>query len=178
MSELATQRRASRRTSGSVAFVRPVASLVGLLLFYYSVPLDWTVAAPRLAVLLTVVGAAVLGWAITAQVLHHVRGSTPVGLPSLVMLLLLVLVVFALGYLALETARPGQFEDLHTRTDSLYFTMQVLTTVGLGDVHAVGQTARALVTGQMAFDLVFVGAAVSVAGRRFRSRTTRPQEDA
>lgn len=60
--------------------------------------------------------------------------------------------------------------DLETRTDSLYFTLQVLTTVGLGDVHAVGQTARAMVTVQMAFDLVFVAAGGSLLASVVRSR--------
>ena len=62
------------------------------------------------------------------------------------------------------------YRDLETRTDSLYFTLQVLSTVGLGDVHAVGQTARALVTLQMAFDLVFIAAAGSVIASSVRSR--------
>ena len=58
---------------------------------------------------------------------------------------------------------------LDTRTDALYFTVVTLGTVGYGDVHPVGQAARLIATTQIAFDLVFVAALLSV----FSSRVTR-----
>ncbi|MBS44422.1 MAG: voltage-gated potassium channel protein [Nocardioides sp.] len=158
--------------------VRPLATLVGVLLVYFAVPVDWTTSAPFSSVLITVLGAVVLGWALTSQIVHHVRGDAPVGVPSVAMLLLLAVVVFALGYVALETARPGEFHDLSTRVDSLYFTLQVLTTVGLGDVHAQGQTARALVSVQMVFDVVFVASSLAVMSGRLRTRLTGPAPSA
>jgi hypothetical protein len=63
---------------------------------------------------------------------------------------------FALTFYLLELASPGQFEDLHTRTDALYFTLTTMATVGYGDIHAKGQAARALVTAVIAFDVVVV----------------------
>ncbi len=60
--------------------------------------------------------------------------------------------------------------------------MQLLTTVGLGDVSAQGQVARTLVMVQMAFDLVFVAAAGSLLAGSIRERLvstpdpTEPQE--
>ena len=57
---------------------------------------------------------------------------------------------------------------LHTRLDSLYFTMTTLTTVGYGDIHATGQTARALVLVQMVFNVVFVAAAATLLSARIR----------
>lgn len=47
-----------------------------------------------------------------------------------------------------------------TRTDSLYFTVTVFTTVGFGDVTATSAIARGLVTVQMVLDLVVFGLVV------------------
>jgi hypothetical protein len=67
---------------------------------------------------------------------------------------------------------------ISTRTDALYFTVATLTTVGYGDVHAQGQIARSLVTLQLLFDVVFVGAAVSTLLRSLRLRAgTQWKED-
>jgi hypothetical protein len=44
-----------------------------------------------------------------------------------------------------------------TRFDAVYFTVTVLATVGFGDIAAVTQTARILVTIQMLADLVLIG---------------------
>ncbi len=65
---------------------------------------------------------------------------------------------------------PDQFVQLSTKTDALYFNISTLATVGFGDVHPVGQLARAAVTLQIVFNLVFLGAAVSVISGYFRTR--------
>jgi voltage-gated potassium channel len=65
---------------------------------------------------------------------------------------------------------PGQFSDLHTKTDALYFTISTIATVGFGDVHASGQLARAAVTVQIVFNLVFLGAAVAMISGFIRER--------
>lgn len=80
----------------------------------------------------------------------------------------LVLVIFSLSYYLLATNSPGEFSGLHTRLDALYFSMTTMSTVGYGDVHASGQTARLLVTLQLAFNLVFVGALVGLLQDRVR----------
>jgi voltage-gated potassium channel len=61
--------------------------------------------------------------------------------------------------LALE---PGQFAELHTKTDALYFNVSTLATVGFGDVHATGQAARVAVTVQIVFNLVFIGLGITL----------------
>lgn len=48
--------------------------------------------------------------------------------------------------------------------------MTTLATVGYGDVHPTGQMARVLVTVQMAFNLVFIGALLSVLSDQMRRR--------
>jgi voltage-gated potassium channel len=94
------------------------------------------------------------------------------------MLLYLVVVVFAIGYFMLARADDGQFDDLDTKTDGLYFTMTTLATVGFGDVHATGQLGRRLVTLQIAFDLVFVGILASMLGGRIRRRAQAARDAA
>ncbi len=77
-------------------------------------------------------------------------------LNSLLVVLYLVIVFFSLAYVQIERWSPGEFAELETRTDALYFTVTTLGTVGYGDVHAVGQMARIFVTTQIVFDVVFV----------------------
>lgn len=108
-------------------------------------------------VLLTLVGVALLGYAITRQVRRH-RTHPDAQVQELVLLLVLVVVVFAAGYYLLDRVRPGEVAGLDTRLDALYFTLSLLTTVGFGDVHAAGQAARVLVSVQLVFDVVFVAA--------------------
>jgi voltage-gated potassium channel len=67
---------------------------------------------------------------------------------------------------------PGQFVDLHTKTDAVYFSVSTLATVGFGDVHPSGELARAAVTIQILFNLVFLGAAVATISGLWRQRTS------
>ena len=160
----------------NVRLRRPVwrqgVCVVGLLVVYYSVPMGAFGVSSRtvLSLALTLLGVAFLGWAITGQVRRQLSMDTGANLQSLIMLLELVVVFFAAAYYLLELSSPGQIADLRTRTDSLYFTLSTLTTVGFGDVHAVGQMARVLVIIQMVFDVVFVAAVVATVRVLFRSR--------
>ncbi|MBC9955321.1 two pore domain potassium channel family protein [Leucobacter sp. cx-42] len=75
----------------------------------------------------------------------------------LLALLLIVAVVCALGIYTVATELPGQFSGIETRIDALYFTLTTMTTTGYGDIHAVGQLARVIVSCIFFFDLLFVG---------------------
>ena len=93
----------------------------------------------------------------------------------MICLLCLAVSFFARAYYLLAQL-PGQFDGLRTRTDALYFTVSTLSTVGYGDVHATGQLARAAVTVQIVFDLVFIGAAAAVISEMLRARGTRRRQ--
>jgi voltage-gated potassium channel Kch len=100
-------------------------------------------------------------------------------LAHLILALELVLLISSLAYYVVARDQPAEFVGLHTRLDALYFSMVTLTTVGYGDVSAHGQLARALVTCQLAFNLVFVGALVGLFQARLQDRpasTQRPAE--
>jgi hypothetical protein len=150
---------------------RPVISFGGLIVAYYAVPIGIT-SGGAFAVGLAGTAAAVivLGWAITGQVRRQLRGDADVAVQTLLILVELVVVVFAFGFFLLEQSRPGEFEGLHTRTDALYFTVTSMTTVGYGDIHAAGQVARVLVLVQLGFNVVFVGALVSIVTGAARRR--------
>jgi hypothetical protein len=75
----------------------------------------------------------------------------------------LFLVLFAAIYFLMAQADLNDF-NVHslTRTDALYFTVTVFTTVGFGDIVATTQVARLVVTVQMILDLVVLGLGVRV----------------
>ena len=86
------------------------------------------------------------------------------------MLLVCTVIAFAAVYYSLEQSSPGEVAGLETRLDSLYMTIVTVTTVGYGDVHPAGQTARALACLQLAFNAVFIGALVRTVGSSLRAR--------
>jgi hypothetical protein len=154
---------------------RAVFGLAGVLVIYYAVPVGElpTGSGVLFSVLGLLGGVVLLAWAIVRQLqrlVHSRPGDASVRIDSLVFLIIIVVPMFAAGYYALERGDGSQFESLTTKTDSLYFTLSTLATVGFGDVHATGQLARALVTLQITFDLIFVAALASVVTGYVRER--------
>ena len=56
----------------------------------------------------------------------------------------------------------GNFGEPLTRTDALYFTVTVFSTVGFGNIRGKTEAARLVVTGQMIVDLAPFGLSVKV----------------
>lgn len=151
----------------SVKVLHNVATLVGALLAYYFFPITGESSAVW-QVLLFAAGLGLLIWWVIRELMKQfAAGSNPrVGVHSLITLLYPVVALFALAYYLIQNEDPTQFDGLVTRTDSLYFTVITLGTIGYGDVHAVGQLARVITMIQVAFDLVVIGAFVAVASSR------------
>jgi voltage-gated potassium channel len=99
---------------------------------------------------------------------------------AIALLVTLTVVGFSATHYAIAQHTSGQLEGIHTKLDALYFTVTVLSTVGFGDIHPTGQLARAVVTGQMVFDLVVLAVGVRLvtwaarSGDRGRLRAPRP----
>jgi voltage-gated potassium channel len=144
---------------------RPAWTLFGLLVAYYAFPVQLTGSSPA-AVALSLagtVGALTLVGTIMVRELNSVRHGAP-GRGARVLSMLLVLLVMAssLTFFLLNQASPEEVTGLDTRTDSLYFTLTTMTTVGYGDVHAEGQIARALVCVLLVFNVVVVASLVRI----------------
>ena len=96
------------------------------------------------------------------------------------MILPLFLLLFASTYFVMERASPASFTQPLTRTDALYFTVTVFSTVGFGDITAKSETARVVLIIQMLADLALLGAGIRVllgAVQRGRERRSQTGDD-
>jgi voltage-gated potassium channel len=168
----------SRRWRDQPPRVRVLLSLFGMLIIFYTVPVSTQESTGRVvfSTLLTLLGLIALAWGIVEQVRRQLQSRSE-DIHTLVMLLPLAAVLFALGFYVLAVHSPSQFDGLTTRTDALYFTLSTLTTVGYGDITAHGQLARVLVIFQLVFNAVFVGAAVSTIVGTIRNRALNLEDD-
>ncbi len=144
------------------AVLRAVGSTVALVAIYYLLPLDHF--STRVAVAILAIGLAVLIGLVNLQVRWIVTSPFPGlrGVEALATSIPLFLLLFASTYVVLATISASNFSEPLTRTDALYFTVTVFSTVGFGDVTAKTEAARLVVTGQMIADLVIIGVAVKV----------------
>ena len=161
----ATGARAGRRLAGTVALV-VLATIV-----YFAVPIPGRMRQSSWELLFSC-GVVVLGVLILLAIRRMLREGEGARIRGLVLLLVLTVLFFSWSDKSVAVL-PGQFADLHTKIDALYFTVSTLTTVGFGDVHATGQLARAAVTVQMVFNLVFIGLSAGIVSGFLRSRATR-----
>jgi voltage-gated potassium channel len=116
-------------------------------------------------------GAGVLAALILLAIRRLLRATEGARVRGLVLLLALTVLFFS--WCDASVAKlPGQFVELHNKTDALYFNVSTLATVGFGDVHAQGELARAAVTLQIVYNLVFLGAAAGIISGVVRSRAT------
>jgi voltage-gated potassium channel len=105
-----------------------------LVVLYFTLPITGSLdgsAAVRL-----VVGLLALAGVVTWQV-RAVLGSRYPGLravEALAAAVPLFLLVFAAAYLRMADADAGSFSEPLSRTDALYFTVTVFSTVGFGDI--------------------------------------------
>jgi voltage-gated potassium channel len=75
----------------------------------------------------------------------------------------LFLLLFASAYFTMARISPANFSTHSlTRIDALYFTVTTFSTVGYGDITAVSQSARLVVTAQMLLDLLVLGLGIRV----------------
>jgi voltage-gated potassium channel len=158
------------------AVLRAVGTTVVLLAIYYLLPLDHysTVVAATTLVIGLVLLIALIGF----QIRTIIRSPFP-GLRAIEALgtsLPLFLLLFASTYVVMAAISAGSFNQPLTHTDALYFTVTVFATVGFGDIVPKTETARLVVTGQMAADLVIIGiGAKIILGAVTRGRHRQPE---
>jgi hypothetical protein len=156
---------------------RSLVPLVLLLAIFYAVPegVFGSAAAAVVSIVVLVGGGVLLAWQIAGQVRRQVTegDDETVRLETVLVLAYLGVIVFALGYFFLARSVDDQFAGLRTKTDALYFTVTTLATVGFGDVHPTGQVARAIVTAQIVFNLVFLGSLARLLTGQLQQRAAR-----
>ena len=163
--------------------LRSALTVAGLLALYAVIPVPGQQEPLWITLLVAVAGLSALAWAFItlaqrAQRAESASSETSIRLEALVAVLYAFGVFMSLVYLGLSS-RPGQFDELNTRVDALYFTMSTIATVGFGDVHATGQVSRVVVTIQIFLDLIFVGlVARIILPSLARQRAQRREEQA
>jgi ion channel len=142
--------------------LRVLATTVILVTGYYLLPFDR--AATWGVITLLVVGLLALIALTGFQVRAIIRSPFPNlrAIEALATSLPLFLLLFAGTYYVMERLAPGSFGSHLTRTDAMYFTVTVFTTVGFGDITAKTETARQVVTGQMVADLLILGVGIKI----------------
>jgi hypothetical protein len=164
--------KAQLRRLATLLVARSLVVAVLLFVGYYVLPMD---RPERSGLVVLIVGLVALGLVLLWQVRAIMGSPFPrlrafetltIGIP-------LLLIVFASAYYLIEHADANAYTAPLTKTDSLYFTVTVFTTVGFGDITAKSELARILVMIQMMFDLAVFGlvaklifGAVEVAMRR------------
>ena len=178
--------RPQRRRILRRALARSLASTIFLVALYCLAPMDKLRGVPLWVSLSA--GLVILVVVILLQVRRITRSRYP-GLQAVEALAVtapLFLLLFASAYLVLAQADPANFSTPQlNRTDTLYFTLTVFSTVGFGDITAISQTARVVVMIQMVLDLAVLGlgvqvyrGAVNVGRQRSGTVTTeQPQEN-
>ena len=153
---------------------RTLGNATTVVVLYYLLPLNRTVSWRTVGWLAG--GLVLLGLLVAWQIRAVLQSRYPSlrALEALATSIPLFLFLFAAVYQLIAGTDPGAFSEPMTRTDTVYFVVTVFATVGFGDITAVSETARVLVTVQMLGDLVLIGlvirAFLAAAGRGRDSR--------
>ena len=154
-SEVAIVRLPPRQIAAAV--IRSLLSATALVVVYYLAPLNRSITA--WLVVWLIISAIALAGALAWQLRSIMRSDAPrlravetvaIGLPFL-------LVFYASLYALLSFNQPASFTQNLGRTDALYFTMTVFSTVGFGDIAPVTEAARIVTMTQMVAGLIAVG---------------------
>ena len=155
------------------ALLRALLTAAALVVLYYALPITGQAGSSPTVVL--AVGLLVFAVAITWQVQAILRAQYPAlrAIEALGAAIPLFLIVFASAYLLLADNQAGAFSEPLDKTDALYFTVTVFSTVGFGDITPRGELARVVTMVQMLGDLLVLGLIVRVMLLAVRTRVQR-----
>ena len=169
--------RTTRRRLILWAVLRGLLSTALLVVLYYLLPLDEPLGAS--AGVRILIGLVIFAGITVWQVRNIAGASYPAlkAFEALGLILPFYLLVFASTYFVMERASAASFTEPLTRTDALYFSVTVFSTVGFGDIAPKSEAARVVLIFQMLGDLALLGAGARVLlgavsrGRQRRSDT-------
>jgi hypothetical protein len=147
---------ANRRKLIGLGLLRALGTTIALGALYYLLPLDRVTNVP----LTLSAGLLILlaGTVVQLRMIIKARYPAARAIEALAATLPLFLLLFAWAYLTMAQEDSANFNSNPlTRTDALYFTITVFSTVGFGDIVATSQSARLLVSAQMLLDLLLLG---------------------
>lgn len=152
--------RAKRRRILLWATLRGLLSATALVVLYYELPLDQPFgASAAVRVLIGLVLFAVITvWQVKAIIGSNYPGVQAV--QALGLIATFYLLLFASTYFIMERTSAASFTEPLTRTDALYFTVTVFSTVGFGDIAPKSEAARVVLIFQMLGDLALVGVGI------------------
>ncbi len=151
-----------RRRLVVFAVLRSVATVALVLALYFLMPLGGGTNVEKITKL--ILGALALTAIIIWQVRQISRSNHPVGraVEALAFSVPLYMLLFAATYFVMAHTTPAAFGTPLSRTDAMYFSSTVFTTIGFGDITAKSEAAHLVVTAQMWLDLVFLGLVLRV----------------
>jgi voltage-gated potassium channel len=166
------RRRDASNVKPPLGWWRAVAICVLLVALYFIAPLGQSDEPLPLGVSASLAALTICAMAllVTRRIQKQVEDPRLVDLPTLAVLFLSTVVAFAVVYFTLQRSSPGEVAGLHTRLDSLYFTLTMTTTVGFGDIHPAGQTARGIACMNLVFNAVFLGALIRTGSSQLARR--------
>lgn len=146
-----------RRRFAVRSLVQSLLIAVLLVVAYFLLPMTSGTRAGGLVALVAglLVVVLVLAWHVRLILVAPYPAARAVA--ALVVTVPLFLVVFSTIYYLMGVEDASVWSEPLTRMDALYFTVTIFVTVGFGDITAISQAARVMVTVQMMTGLTLVG---------------------
>lgn len=149
-----------------------IAATALVVALYYVLPVQPVNGSPLLR---TAVGVAAFVAVLTFEVRAIARHRDPVAraVRAMAIVIPFFVAVFAWIYLTLSWSAPDALGRSLTRTEALYFTVTVLSTVGFGDITPKTDVARIIVIIQMVLDFLVLGVVVRLIIDSARRRSSQ-----
>ena len=169
---------AERTRAWRGSLMRSLLVSASVVLVYFVLPMSSKLTTSRTAFLVTGVAFVVLLLVMEIRAIKVSPYPRVKAFEALAVTQPMFLVVFATTYYLMGQADARAWSEPLSRLDALYFTLTVFATVGFGDITAVSEPARAVVTGQMAGNLLMIGVVTRVIVRAMEQGIARRAEHA